>query len=281
MSDRNASSTALGTLYMRAVHQLLDEQPRILDDPIALSVLGETAVQQIRDAAQRCRTPEACALRAHVVLRSRFAEDRLATAVGRGITQYVILGAGFDTFALRQPAWAQVLKIFEVDHPGTQAVKRSRLASAGLTMPPNAYFASIDFEHESLREGLLRHFISLTEPTFFSWLGVTIYLRENAVDAVLRSVAEFPAGSEIVLTFTQPAAGAASGFQSSLAQRVAGVGEPFVSYFAPEEIEAKLRGAGFAQVEFLSPSEAEALYFRQRPRDLLVPGRTAIVYALV
>jgi len=148
-------------------------------------------------------------------------------------------------------------------------------------MPPNAYFASIDFEHESLREGLLRHFISLTEPTFFSWLGVTIYLRENAVDAVLRSVAEFPAGSEIVLTFTQPAAGAASGFQSSLAQRVAGVGEPFVSYFAPEEIEAKLRGAGFAQVEFLSPSEAEALYFRQRPRDLLVPGRTAIVYALV
>lgn len=284
MSDRKASRTALGTAYLRAVHQLFDAQPRILEDPVAVPLLGPAALKRINDAPDRYRTPETSALRAHVVLRSRFAEDRLAAAVLRGITQYVILGAGFDTFALRQPAWAQALKIIEVDHPGTQAVKRSQCTAAGFAMPKNAEFAGIDFERESLLDGLQRYHISLNEPTLFSWLGVTMYLKEDAIDDVFRSVAAFPAGSEIVLTFAQPlepAVGGVEGPRAMLADRVASFGEPFVSCFEPDAIEAKLRVAGFSVVEFLSPAEAEERYFRQRPDDLPVPRRTGIVCAVV
>ncbi len=284
MTDRDPSRTALGTAYMRAAHQLFDGEPRILEDPVAVLLVGPAGLQRINDGADRYRTPEARALRAHVVLRSRFAEDRLAAAVLRGIAQYVILGAGFDTFALRQPAWAEGLKILEVDHSGTQALKRSRITAAGLAMPENADFADIDFEHESLRDGLLRCRFSQDEATFFSWLGVTMYLKEDAVDAVLESVAAYPAGSEIVLTFRQPpkpAAADAPEPPSTLARRVADLGEPFVTYFEPDAIEAKLRRFGFSKVEFLSPAEAEERYFRQRPKDLPIPRRTAIVSAMV
>jgi methyltransferase (TIGR00027 family) len=279
MSDRKSSRTALRSAYLRAAHQLLDAEPRILEEPVVLSLLGPSALQQINDTAERYRTPGARALRAHLVLRSRFAEDRLAGAIHRGITQYVILGAGFDTFALRQPAWALSLKILEIDHSGTQDVKRSMLAAAGLAMPENAGFAEIDFEHESLRDGLLRYHISLDEPTFFSWLGVTMYLKGDAIDSTLWSVAAFPAGSEIVLSFAQRSE--ASESPSPLAKRVKSLGEPFVSYFKPDVLEAKLRGAGFSNVEFLSPREAEALYFRQRPEDLPAPRRTTIVSAVL
>jgi methyltransferase (TIGR00027 family) len=125
MSQKTASRTALATAHMRAAHQLLDPPPRILEDPVAVAVLGPGAEQRIRQVAARSQAPEGRALRAHMVLRSRFAEDRLAMAVSRGVTQYVILGAGFDTFAVRQPAWAQQLRILEVDHAGTQELKRA------------------------------------------------------------------------------------------------------------------------------------------------------------
>ena len=230
----------------------------------------------IQDTADNYRSPEMLALRTHVVLRSRFTEDRLAAAVSRGITQYVILGAGFDTFALRQPLWAKNIKIIEVDHSGTQTVKRSYLDKTGLTMPENAIFADIDFEHESLREGLLRHNISMNEPTFFSWLGVTMYLKEDAIDAVLRSVAMFPAGSEIVLTFRR----SPDESPSPLSQSVANLGEPWVSFFEPEALEAKIRDTGFSKVEFLTPAEAEARYFRHRPKDLPVPKQINILSAV-
>jgi methyltransferase (TIGR00027 family) len=271
-----ASRTAIGTAYLRAAHQLFETPPRILDDPVALSLLGPVALQRIRDTADHYRTPEKLALRAHVVLRSRFTEDRLAAAVLRGVTQYVILGAGFDTFALRQPPWAQALKITEVDHPGTQAVKRSLLAAAGLAMPENAAFAAIDFEHETLHAALLRHHVRMDEPTFFSWLGVTMYLKEDAIDAVLRSVAMFPARSEIVLTFEPPA----GDDPSPVARHAASLGEPWVTYFAPDAIEAKLIGAGFSRVRFLSPAEAGERYFQQRPGDLPVPKRADILCAV-
>jgi len=276
MCNRNTSRTALGTAYMRAAHQLLDAPPRILDDPISVMLLGSAAVRRFHAMVDSYQTPERRALRAHVVLRSRFAEDRLAAAVRRGVTQYIVLGAGFDTFAFRQPIWAQPLRILEVDHAETQATKRAQLAAAGLAMPENADFASIDFECESLRDGLLRYQVSLEKLTFFSWLGVTMYLKEDAIDAVLRTAAAFPAGSEIVLTFAPPPGDSPSPFD----RRAASLGEPWVSYFESDAIEAKLRGAGFSDVEFLSPEKAEARYFRQRPQDLPVPTRTNIACAV-
>ncbi|GAK59707.1 putative methyltransferase [Candidatus Vecturithrix granuli] len=277
MTNLNASRTAIRTAYIRAAHQLLDAPPRILEDPLAVTLLGPAAVQRINDTVESYQTPERRALRAHVVLRSRFAEDQLATAVQRGVTQYIILGAGFDTFAFRQPVWAQPLQILEVDHAGTQTTKRTQLAAMGITIPENTNFATINFEHESLRDDLLRYHISLDEPTFFSWLGVTMYLKEDAIDAVLKSIATFPAGSEIVLTFAPPPGDSPSPFD----QRAAKLGEPWVSYFEPDTLETKLRGAGFSSVEFLSPKEAEDRYFRQRPQDLPIPKRTNIVRAML
>lgn len=280
MSDREASHTALATAYLRAAHQVLDAPPRILDDPIAVRLLGAAASQKIHGEIGRYQSAPAKALRSHVVLRSRYAEDHLAAAQRRGITQYIVLGAGFDTFALRQPAWAKSLKIFEVDHPGTQNLKRAHLAAAALEMPANLAFASIDFEHESLLDGLLRQGVTLDEPTFFSWLGVTMYLNEAAIDSALLSVAALPSGSEIVLTFLQPPESTSHTAASRLAERVAGSGEPFVSYFEPEAMAAKLAAAGFTKLEFLSPDDANTRYYTGRPVDLPTPRRTGIVSAI-
>ncbi len=275
--DYKASLTSLGAAYQRAAHQVFEAQPLLLDDPVALPLLGPEALKLIQDTADNYRTPEMLALRSHMVLRSRFTEDRLAAAVFRGIKQYVILGAGFDTFALRQPSWAQALKIIEVDHSKTQTMKRSYIAAAGLIILDNTIFANINFEYESLHDGLLRYHISPHEPTFFSWLGVTMYLKEDAIDAVLRSIAMFPAGSEIVLTFRTRSGDS----PSPLAQIVANLGEPWVSYFDPDELKAKLLSAGFSKAEFLSPAEADERYFRQRPKDLPVPKQINILCAVL
>ena len=261
---------------------MLDAKPLILDDPTALTLLGKDAVRQIKNSRDHHQTLEARALRTHVVLRSRFTEDRLAGAVGRRIKQYVILGAGFDTFAYRQPVWAKALKIFEVDQPATQVQKKLRLERANIALPPNLGFAGIDFEHESLHDVLLKNGVSLTEPSFFSWLGVTMYLKEDAIDAVLRTIAQFPPESEIAFTFTQPPDSLSSlerSVHSSLSKAVSDVGEPFVSYFTPTSIEKKLLQAGFKTIAFLSNEEAEKRYFHQRPNDLHIPRRSAILYA--
>ena len=176
MSNREASRTALATAFMRAAHQILDAKPLVFEDAVAVQLLGKDASQRISEAAERYQTPGARALRSHIVLRSRYAEDQLQATAQRGISQYVILGAGFDTFVLRQPRWANDLKIVEVDHPETQSLKYLRIADASLSVPENVTFAGIDFEIESLDEGLRRNGISIAERTFFCWLGVTMYL---------------------------------------------------------------------------------------------------------
>lgn len=275
VSDTKVSRTAMATAYMRAAHQLFDAPPRILEDPIAPLLLGPDGLRRIRDSADSYQTTELRALRAHVALRSRFAEDRLAAAVGRGVKQYVVLGAGFDTFIARQPAWARGLRILEVDQLGTQDRKRAQLAAAGLATPANVEFASIDFENESLGEVLRKHHIAMDEPAFFSWLGVTMYLEEGAIDAVLRSVVAFPPGSEIALTFASLPQDSPSPFEL----RAANLGEPWVSYFEPEALEAKLRGLGFASVELLSPADAKDRYFRPCAEDFPAPKRANILCA--
>lgn len=282
MRDEEVSRTALATAYLRAAHQLLDGEPRILEDDVALKVLGAHAEQHIMGSAERYRSPVNVALRSHVVLRSRFTEDRLAAAVERGIRQYIIVGAGFDTFALRQPAWAADLQIIEVDHPATQAVKRARIADAGFDVPDNLTFADINFEQESLADGLARHSIARDVPTFFAWLGVTMYLTEAAIDTTLKDMALFPKGSELVVTFMQPPeTGTEAGAVSQLSQRVANGGEPFVSYFTPEAFKDKLTTLGFKEMEFLTPEAASKKYYQGGLATLLPPRRTGIVAAIV
>lgn len=279
MQDEKASRTAIVTAYLRAAHQIIDSGPRVLDDPIALKILGAGAEERILSNKDRYLSPEAKALRAHVVLRSRYAEDRLGVSIERGISQYVLVGAGFDTFALRQPHWAAGLRIIEADHPDTQRNKLSRIMDAGIPVPGNVVFVGIDFEQETLREGLSRASVRTDEPTFFSWLGVTMYLTEGAIDSTLRYMAAFPGKSEAVVTFLQrpPVQSMTS---QKLADRASDSGEPFISYFTCEEFKEKLLAAGFSKTHFLT-KELSAPFFPENLSSLSNPGRVGIVSAVV
>ncbi len=273
------SRTALATAHMRAAHQLLDARPLILDDPLALRILGRTTAEEISGNRDRHQTPRGMALRAHVVLRSRFCEDQLAEAVRRGVRRYLILGAGFDTFGLRQPGWARGLDIVEVDHPATQAEKRARMALAGLECPRNLRFIPVDFQRDSLAEQLERHRIPGDQPAYFSLLGVTMYLDGEAVDSLLRSMAGFPEGSGVTLSFMHPLDEHGDGERHALARRVAENREPFVSFFTPAEMEQRVRRAGFDIIRFLTPGEIGRRYFNGRPADLPLPRRLGILSA--
>jgi methyltransferase (TIGR00027 family) len=280
--QRQASRTAVGVAILRLAHQLIDGQPRILEDPASVALAGPEVVAAVRERADEFRTPGALGLRAHVLLRSRYAEDCLAEAVQRGVPQYVILGAGGDTFGYRQPAWARELLVIEVDHPGSQSQKRDRLTAAGLEIPGNVRFAAVDFETVSLARGLEAAGMDSTRSAFFSWLGVTMYLTEDAVDAVLGFVASMPQGSEIVFTFAQRPSGAREDAgRRRLAEQAAEVGEPWLTYFDPASLEHKLRGFGYADVSFLSPEEARSRYFEHRADGLSAPRRSSICRARV
>ncbi|MGA8005045.1 MAG: class I SAM-dependent methyltransferase [Burkholderiales bacterium] len=282
MISREVSRTALEVAYMRAAHQILDSKPLLFEDAFAVQILGKDAPRKIREATAHYQTPVARALRSRVALRSRYAEDQLLSAIQRGISQYVIVGAGFDTFSLRQPKWANDLLIVEVDHPGTQSHKLSLLDEAGLSVRDNVKFAEIDFESETLEEGLLRNGISIARNTFFSWLGVTMYLTEEAIDATLRSMSKFPAGSQVVLTFAEPSTSSpvAKAIAARIAEHVESIGEPFVSYFEPEALRSMLVSAGFASVELLSADEAHRRYFVHGHADLPPPKRIGLASAI-
>jgi len=210
---------------------------RAIDDPIAARLVGVAAPN-----------PTFEALRAHVVLRSRRAEERLARAVERGVRQYVILGAGYDTFAYRQPAWASELAIFEVDHEATQQDKRTRLDAAHFALPSNLRFVPADFATHSLAEMLEGADFNVRQSAFFSWLGVTMYLPDAAVNAVLAFVAQCASGSEIVFTFARPQSQG-----SATALRAQSHGEPFQTFYTESEIENKLDALGYTEIEFLAP----------------------------
>lgn len=276
------SRTAIGVAALRAAHQILDPGPPILDDPIVVRLLDADTLHRLRAFPERLQAPFLAALRTHVVVRSRFAEDRLAEAVARGVRQYVSLGAGLDTFAYRQPAWASALRIVEVDQPATQADKRDRLARADIREPANVTFAPIDFETTPLEAGLRAAGVDLDAPTFVSWLGVMMYLTRDAIDAVFAVVRRLPPPSEIVFTFSPSAEDASGGrANSALAAHVAELGEPFRTHIAPDALVAWLRALGFAEVTLLTPDAIEARYLADRRDGLRVSRRTTIASARV
>ena len=279
-APRGASRTARAVAVLRAAHRVIDARPALLDDTVIARLIGGDLEAQIRARVEEFQTPIARGLRSHVLLRSRFAEDSLEDAVSHGVGQYVLLGAGLDTFAYRQPAWASGLTIVEVDHPASQAAKCAALAAAGIEVPANVRFASVDFERETLMDGLARGGIDPATKTFFSWLGVTMYLTRDAIEQTLRAVLAFPSGSEIVFTFAQPSSDPAFPTQQ-LAAGAASVGEPWVSYFVPDELEAMLRSLGFTRVRLLTRDEATRRYYASRSDGLAAPQRVSIVSATV
>jgi methyltransferase (TIGR00027 family) len=273
---RTGSGTARGVAVMRAAHLIVDGEPPVLNDTVAVRLLGGDMEAQIRAHADELQTPPSRGFRSHVVLRSRFAEDTLMDAVADGVEQYVLLGAGGDTFAYRQPEWAHGLTIIEVDHPATQAAKRRELAAAEIPIPPNVRYADVDFERETLADGLARCGVHRAKPTFFSWLGVTMYLTRGAIEATLRTVLSFPKGSGIVLTYAHR-----DSANSKVAEGSASAGEPWVSFFTPDELEALLRSLGFSEVSFLSREEAERRYYANRTDGFTAPPRVTIAAARV
>jgi methyltransferase (TIGR00027 family) len=283
MEAQKPSDTAALTAILRAAHQIADDEPRIVDDPIAVVLVDDAARERIATRPAALFSPALMIPRAAVLLRSRYAEDLLAKAVAQGVGQFVILGAGLDTFAFRQPEFARRLQIYEVDHPATQAWKRERLAAAGVVVPDNLHWAPIDFERQSLAAALQEAGFDASRQAFFSWLGVTQYLTFSAIDATLRVVATLPAPSTIVLSFVLPdidlpsEEAAAAGTVADDAVRT---GEPWLTRISPEDLAARLMQLGFREVIHLSPKEANALYFAGRRDGLRAPHVAQLMSAL-
>jgi methyltransferase (TIGR00027 family) len=212
-------------------------------------------------------------MRAMLVVRNRYAEDKLAEAVSRGVQQYVLLGAGLDTFAHRNPHAG--LRVFEVDHPETQKWKRQLLITNQLPHPAQLRYVPVDFERQSLAEQLERSGLDRAAPTVFAWLGVVIYLTHSAFRATLDLIATFPAGSGVVMDYALPNDALPPeelATRDLLATRVASIGEPFQLFFTPAEIAAEL--AAFSCVEDLGPTELNARYFAHRTDQLNLVGRS-------
>jgi len=283
MDQARASITALGAALMRAVYSRTSASPLIADPwgdrlvlnqerDLVLKVVLNGLSQQDRE---RCENLESlntmldCALQAHpgygwAVLRTRYAEDALQVAVERGTRQYVIMGAGLDSFALRQPSFAQDVDVFEIDHPATQDLKRQRLNHCGVPVPDRLHFIPADLSREQVGAVLMRSPFRSTDPAFFSWLGVTQYLTREANLDTLRSIAACAAAeSELVFTYVEQAAldsGGASSRVARLQGAFAAAREPWLSGFDPFELAEDLAAVGLILIEDLDGQAAKSRY---------------------
>ena len=258
MEKGQPSRTAYSAARYRAAHQLLD-QGRIFTDPLAVRILGQGEAELLADAERR-------PMRVFIAARTRFAEDALASAVARGVEQLVVLGAGLDTFAYRNPYPG--LPVVEVDHPDTQGWKRNRLAQAGIAIPESVTYLGVDFERESLADRLKRD-----GPAFFLWLGVVPYLTRAGFDETLSVIDQ--TGDEVVFDYAQNPERMSPERRAALearAARVAKIGEPWLTYFEPEGIATDLRGHGFTEIEDLGPAGMAARYFNRPDVPPETPG---------
>lgn len=284
MKEHRPSTTAQSVALRRAAHQLLDD-PKVFDDPVAIRILGDESASALQaDPRQFETAPLSSYLRAFVAARSRYAEDELSVAVRRGVRQYVILGAGLDTFAYRHPYPQEMLQVFEVDHPATQAWKRARLEEVGIAVPGSLTLAPVDFERQTLEEGLRDAGYDPAKGTFFSWLGVTEYLTAEAVMDTLRFVASAPVGSGIVFDYMISPSLLTPAQRSrfdELARRVASAGEPWKSFFEPGLLTRDLRLMGFEFIRDQGPEDINTRYFQNRKDGLRVGSLSHVMIALV
>jgi methyltransferase (TIGR00027 family) len=274
METGRASKTALRVAVRRAAHQVID-RPRILDDPIAVRLLGPGLARDM----ERAMHPVARDFRLFMAARSRYAEDRLGDAVAEGVAQYVVLGAGLDTFAYRNPF--KPLRVFEVDFPATQQWKRELLAEAGIALPASLTFVPLDFEHKTLSEGLAEAGFDSSATAFFGWLGVVPYLTLDAFRSTLASIGKLPAGTAVSFDYAfspETLSLKRRMVFNTLARRVAAAGEPFRLFFAPDELENELRNAGFQRIEQVDSDRLNDLYFKDRGDGLkLSPVRIGML----
>jgi len=272
-----ASLTAQGVAVQRALHQIIDVPP-VFEDPLAVAMLGTDAAAALQAAADRTSR----GLRAFIAMRSRHTEDQLAAAVDKGVRQYVVLGAGLDSFGCRNPYAG--LRVFEVDHPATQQWKRDRLAGAGIALPPSLGFVPVDFETQRPDIQLSRHGFNAREPAFFAMLGVVVYISDEALERTLHMVAGCARGGGLTFSYTLPAHRldpAARAARERAMAAVARLGEPWVTFLEPETLPKRLLEAGFSRVELLDGESANRRYFGGRSDGLRLTGSAQMATAWV
>ena len=272
-STAAADSTAVRTALWRALHVELDAPPHVIADTLGLKLAAPEGEWRARpDMDPQGTRP----FRASIVARARFIEDLVAEQVDRGIDQYVLLGAGLDTFAQRRPELASRLRLFEIDRPDPQEWKRRRLVDLGFGVPEWLRFVPVDFEAGvSWRERLAAAGFASDRPAVVASTGVSMYLTREANRETLRQIASFPPGSTLAMTFLVPFERAERADRAGLEQSAKGArssGTPFVSFFAPEEILALAREAGFREVRHVSAEELTQRYFAERTDGLRPPS---------
>jgi methyltransferase (TIGR00027 family) len=272
MVEGTPSGTAYRVALRRAAHQVFDT-PIVFADLLALRILGADRKGQAALDLRAPSRPTSISLRAFLVARSRFAEDTLATAIANGIKQYVLLGAGLDTFAYRNPY--PNLRVFEVDHPDTQRWKLSLLADNAIAIPPTATHVAVDFHHDILAERLAATGFNATQPAVFAWLGVVPYLTDEAFEATMRTLSSYAPGSILVMDYGLPRESLPllerMAFDS-MASRVAASGEPFRLFFHPNDLHARLAAMGWTVIEDLDRDAINTRYFANRSDQLTILG---------
>jgi len=272
MQDRTPDSTAVRVALWRALHLEVDAPPHVLVDEIGLRLAAPDAGWRDRpDMNPQWTAP----FRASIVARARFVEDLVAEQIERGVDQYVILGAGLDTFVQRRPELAARVRVFEIDQPGPQAWKRQRLVELGLGIPDGLRLVPVDFEAGvAWRDQLVAAGFDRTKPAVVASTGVSMYLTREANEQTLREVAELAPGTTFVTTFILPLELADPSVRVGLERAAEGAkaaGTPFLSYFTPAEMVAMARAAGFARAEHVSAEALTARYFAGRPDGLRPP----------
>ncbi len=279
MLTGQVSQTAQGAAVYRAAHQIL-EGGSIFKDSFALRILDDRTLASLKEiAADESLRP----WRLFIAARSRFSEETMAGCIAGGVRQVVVLGAGLDTFSLRNPFADLGVQVFEVDYAATQSWKRERIKGAGLVEPQSLIFAPTDFETESLSESLSRVGFKLNQPAFFQWLGVVPYLTNAAVSSTLKFISEIPQ-AVVVFDYAEP-------FQNypaerranviTVAERAAARGEPWLSLFDPPKLRVLLRCEGFETIEDLGLLEITERLYGDLQRNITVGPGPHIVRASV
>jgi methyltransferase (TIGR00027 family) len=275
------SQTALMAAAARAAHLIVDHEPVIFADELAAALLGEQADEFISyHRAHGTHLVLSCA-RAQVLCRSRFTEDHLAACVRTGLTQYVILGAGLDSFAYRTKS---AVRVFEVDHPATQQWKRGQLAAARIPVPDTVSFVAMDFERDQLAGRLAQAGFDPSRPALVSWLGVTMYLTGAAISQTLAEISGFAPCTQLITDYILPAAlrdDTGNAYAGLVAPAAAERGEPWLTFLAPDDMSALLQRHGFGAVEHVRQRDSipAALWDRSdslRPAGLSVLARATI-----
>lgn len=265
-NNTNPDTSAVRTALWRALHVQIDAKPHILEDEIGLTLVGPTDDWQQRPDMKFTKR-----LRASVVARSRFIEDLIIEQSKQGIGQYVILGAGLDTFALRRPDIASKLQIYEIDQPGTLTWKQRRLIEVGFEHPQYLHFVPVNFETSSWWEQLLKAGFDSSNPTVIVSTGVTLYLTKEAIIATLKEIARLASGSTLAMTFYLPVDlldEEDKSMQEMAEKGAKAAGTPFVSFFGPDEIITMANNAGLKNPRTISTKDMKRLYFSFRTDNL-------------